>query len=95
MEKTFKEYLEIAKKNDIDIIKMEIAVGVEHNIITSRFETVCRYIHRCYIEDKSGEITIDALISCFEGLQRDEEMTEQEILDMREYKFIEKASYYL
>lgn len=95
MEKTFKEYLEIAKKNDIDIVKMEIAVGVANNITTSRFETVCRYIYRCYIEDKSGEITIDALISCFEGLQRDEEMTEQEILDMREYKFVEKASYYL
>lgn len=95
MKRTFTEYLELIKQYDIDITDIKIAFSVDDRMTVSSYERMCRFIKSCYLEDKSGNITIDSIIDAILDLETSEELTEEEILDMREYKILDRASYFI
>lgn len=95
MKRTFKEYLELIKQYDIDMLDIEIAYLVDSRMETINYERMCKYVRNCYLEDKNGNITIDSIIDAILDLEENEEMNEEEIYNIREYKIIDKASYYI
>jgi len=94
-QRSYREYVELARKEDIDLVKLKIALEVDNRIICSNFEKVCKFIYGCYLVDKTDKLTIQALVDTFLDFETNEEFTEDEICDMREYKFNDRAMYFI
>lgn len=95
MKRTFKEYLDLIKQYDIDIIDITIASAVNEKMLVSDYERMCRFIKSCYLEDTTNTITIDSIIDAILALEDEEELTDEEIYEMREYQILDKASYFV
>ena len=89
---TFKECKDLVKKYNLDLNKCVVAYEVNQvlgNKIND-YEKVCGYIYSCSLDTENS---IGNLVIAFKDLL-DDGYTEEEIIELREYKFIEKASYY-
>ncbi len=94
-QRNYREYVELARKENIDLVKLKIALEVDNRIICSNFERVCKFIYECYNMDRTNKLTIQTLVDTFLDFETNEEFTEEEICDMREYKFNDRAMYFI
>lgn len=90
------ECLNLIKEKNLNIKQMLVAKEVYDQLVVNHvinnYEEVCQYIYSCSLE--TDNITIAILVECFKDLIKVEGFTEERIMNMSYYKFIEKASYY-
>ena len=91
---TYKECLKVIRDNNLNVLQLQVAVEVNEKLgqVISRYEDVCKFIYTCATQTNS--VSVDALCRCFYGELMNNGNTEEELLEMREYNFIEIASYY-
>ena len=90
---TYKECLNFIKENGVIVKQLEVADNVDGALSgkIKDYEGVCKYIYSCSLE--TDLISVATLCECFRDML-DDGYTEEEILELREYQFIDKASYY-
>lgn len=86
----YSECLKFVKENKLNVVQLMVAEEVNKNIKASNYEEVCSYIYSCLIENK--DIKLSQLITNYNNLLNDG-YTNEEILNMRTYRFIDQASY--
>ena len=90
------ECLNLIKEKNLNINQMLVAQEVYDQLIethlVNNYEEVCQYIYSCSLE--TDNITVAILTECFKDLIKVDGLTEERIMNMSYYKFIEKASYY-
>jgi len=91
---TYKDCLKLIQNNNLDVNQLVVAKTVYDKLKDkiNDYDRVCRFIYTCY-NDNHQDISIETLVETFSNLL-DDEHTEEEILEMRTYNFIEEASYY-
>ena len=93
------ECLELIKKNNLNLNQMVVAKEVYDQLVVNHvinnYEVVCHYIYSCSLDlTEPNSISIETLVQCFKDMISEDDYTEEKILNMQYYKFIEKASYY-
>lgn len=91
----YKKALELAKKNNISILDLEIADAVSSTLKNendNNFEMICSYIEKAYLE--SENIRLYQLVNHFKKLNVEEEYSIEEILNLPYYKFLDGVNYY-
>lgn len=86
----YSECLKFVKENKLNVVQLMVAEEVNKNIKAPNYEEVCSYIYSCLIENK--DIKLSQLITNYNNLLNDG-YTNEEILNMRTYRFIDQASY--
>ena len=96
--KTYKETLEFARKNDISVTDLLVADEVEskfYDVDEKEFEKICEVVENAYL--KSDSIAVWEIVMALKEMAYEYEDENGEKLDyssVDKYKLLEKASYF-
>lgn len=87
----YRECLDLIKSEKLNIMQLQVAQEVNDTLgkVISKYEEVCQYIYSCALE--TDLISINSLCECFYNELMNNGETEDELLEMAYYKFIDKC----